>query len=69
MHRMFILSYLPLVYLLLLAFLLFGHMSQVFRVYVLIHRLRFCDEVLLVFYCCTLHMSVWPALFCQTGWM
>ena len=42
-------------------------MSQVFRVCVLVHGLRFCVRVL--FYCCTLHMSVWPALFCQTGWM
>ena len=42
MHRFFNLSCLPLVYLLLLAFLLCGHMSRVFRLYVLVHGLRFC---------------------------
>ena len=50
MHQLFILSYPSLVFLLFLALLLSGHMSQVFRVYVLVHGLSFCVRgVIIVF--------------------
>ena len=48
MHQLFILSYPTLVFLLLLAFLLSGHVSQVFRVYVLVQGFRFCVQGVII---------------------
>ena len=68
MHQLFILLSYPPFSLLALAFLLSGQVSQVIRVYVLVHGLRLLRGVLLFY--SILRMSVWPlALFCQIGWM
>ena len=66
MHQLSILSCLPL--LTALAFLFFGNISQVFRVYVLVHEIRYClvRSIAFIVVPC---MSVWPVLFCGTGWM
>ena len=54
-----------------LAFLLFGHISQVFCVCVLVVTwvliLPLCTRY--CFCCCSLHISVCPVLFCGNGWM
>ena len=74
MHRFFIFSSLPSDYWSsdLHAFLLFGHISQVFRVYVLVGTwvqiLPCIHEAMFLLYH-SLHMSVWSLWFCETGGM